>query len=161
MPQRPTSIRYALGNTSSGIAARYGLSYISVAEMNDIAPPYRIYVGQSIRLKNNTTASPYYSDSTCYPGCPNSASNDCDFQRQPLQLHNRLLARQNLPPLLLHRITPVSTAADYVGSSHQMVLYLQNYDLAANIKGTRYGGNVGDPVFLLQQMGKWYMQLMV
>ena len=24
---------------------------------------------------------------------------------------------------------------------------LQNYDLAANIKGTRYGGNVGDPVF--------------
>ncbi len=27
------------------------LSYLSIAEMNDIAPPYRIYVGQSIRLK--------------------------------------------------------------------------------------------------------------
>ena len=39
------------GDTLSGIATRYGLSYTSVADMNDIAAPYRIYVGQSLRLK--------------------------------------------------------------------------------------------------------------
>ncbi len=59
-PQVNNSARYATapnfytvrsGDTLSGIAARYGLSYLSIAEMNDIAPPYRIYVGQSIRLK--------------------------------------------------------------------------------------------------------------
>ena len=39
------------GDTLSGIAARYGLSYLSIAEMNDISAPYRIYVNQSLRLK--------------------------------------------------------------------------------------------------------------
>ena len=34
------------GDTLSGIAARYGLSYISVAEMNDIAPPYHLWVSR-------------------------------------------------------------------------------------------------------------------
>ncbi len=62
-PQVNNSARYATapnfytvrsGDTLSGIAARYGLSYLSIAEMNDIAPPYRIYVGQSIRLKSGT-----------------------------------------------------------------------------------------------------------
>src|SRR5690606_42089501 len=62
-PQVNNATRYATapdfytvrsGDTLSGIAARYGLNYISVAEMNDISAPYRIYVGQSIRLKNNT-----------------------------------------------------------------------------------------------------------
>ncbi|MGL6035261.1 MAG: LysM peptidoglycan-binding domain-containing protein, partial [Acinetobacter johnsonii] len=41
------------GDTLSGIATRYGLSYTSVADMNDIAAPYRIYVGQSLRLKGS------------------------------------------------------------------------------------------------------------
>ena len=46
-PQVNNSARYATapnfytvrsGDTLSGIAARYGLSYLSIAEMNDIAP---------------------------------------------------------------------------------------------------------------------------
>jgi len=53
-PQVNNATRYATapdfytvrsGDTLSGIAARYGLNYISVAEMNDISAPYRIYVG--------------------------------------------------------------------------------------------------------------------
>ena len=44
-------------------------------------------------------------------------------------------------------MTPVSTAAGlgWVKPSNGPVL--QQYNLASNIKGTRYNGNVGDPVF--------------
>jgi lipoprotein NlpD len=61
-PQIHNATRYAAapdfytvrsGDTLSGIAGRYGLSYVSIADMNDIAQPYRIYVGKSIRLKNS------------------------------------------------------------------------------------------------------------
>ncbi len=45
MQQRRNFYTVRSGDTLSGIAARYGLSYLSIAEMNDIAPPYRIYVG--------------------------------------------------------------------------------------------------------------------
>ncbi len=65
------------GDTLSGIAARYGLSYISVAEMNDIAAPYRIYVGQSLRLKNSSSASIAASYASSNAGYTNSASIDC------------------------------------------------------------------------------------
>ena len=154
-PQVHNSARYAAapnfytvrsGDTLSGIAARYGLSYISVAEMNDIAPPYRIYVGQSIRLKNNTTArrttatqpvtqaSPIQRQTIAIPAPTTPAPTTVKTTPKP--------ATTTSAP-----ITPVSTAAGlrWVKPSNGPVL--QNYDLAANIKGTRYGGNVGDPVF--------------
>ncbi|MEK5758012.1 peptidoglycan DD-metalloendopeptidase family protein [Acinetobacter variabilis] len=134
------------GDTLSGIAARYGLSYISVAEMNDIAPPYRIYVGQSIRLKNNTTAR-------------RTTATQPVTQVSPIQRQTIAVPAPTIPaPTTVKTtpkpatttsapITPVSTAAGlrWVKPSNGPVL--QNYDLAANIKGTRYGGNVGDPVF--------------
>ncbi|MBO3660261.1 peptidoglycan DD-metalloendopeptidase family protein [Acinetobacter variabilis] len=134
------------GDTLSGIAARYGLSYISVAEMNDIAPPYRIYVGQSIRLKNNTTAR-------------RTTATQPVTQAAPIQRQTIAISAPTTPaPTTVKTtpkpatttsapITPVSTAAGlrWVKPSNGPVL--QNYDLAANIKGTRYGGNVGDPVF--------------
>ncbi|WP_180053574.1 peptidoglycan DD-metalloendopeptidase family protein [Acinetobacter sp. YH12236] len=134
------------GDTLSGIAARYGLSYISVAEMNDIAPPYRIYVGQSIRLKNNTTAR-------------RTTATQPVTQAAPIRRQTIAISAPTTPaPTTVKTtpkpatttsapITPVSTAAGlrWVKPSNGPVL--QNYDLAANIKGTRYGGNVGDPVF--------------
>ncbi len=63
-PQINNSSRYAMasnyytvrsGDTLSGIAMRYGLDYLSIAEMNGIAPPYRIYVNQSLRLKKSSS----------------------------------------------------------------------------------------------------------
>lgn len=129
------------GDTLSGIAARYGLSYISVAEMNDIAPPYRIYVGQSIRLKNNTTARRTTATQPVTQAAP--------IQRQTIAIPAPTTVKTTPKPATTTSapITPVSTAAGlrWVKPSNGPVL--QNYDLAANIKGTRYGGNVGDPVF--------------
>ena len=130
------------GDTLSGIATRYGLNYISIAEMNDIAPPYRIYVGQSIRLKKNaarrTTAQP--------------VTQAAPIQRQTIAVPTPTPAPsvsttvQTTPRISPTPVTPVSTAAGlrWVKPSNGPIL--QAYDLDANIKGTRYGGQMGDPV---------------
>lgn len=39
------------GDTLSGIAAKYGATYQKLAQMNGIADPNRIYVGQKLRVK--------------------------------------------------------------------------------------------------------------
>ena len=62
------------GDTLSGIAMRYGLDYLSIAEMNDIAPPYRIYVNQSLRLKKASS--------------PKTVSTQVMAQQEPIKRHN-------------------------------------------------------------------------
>ena len=39
------------GDTLSGIAAKYGTTYQKIAQMNGIANPNKIYVGQKLRVK--------------------------------------------------------------------------------------------------------------
>ncbi len=39
------------GDTLSGIAAKYGTTYQKLAQMNGIANPNKIYVGQKLRVK--------------------------------------------------------------------------------------------------------------
>lgn len=151
-PQVNNATRYATapdfytvrsGDTLSGIAARYGLNYISVAEMNDISAPYRIYVGQSIRLKTNTTRR--------------STSTQAVTQAAPIQ-RQTIAAPTPAPvtPATTVQTTPrvstsapvtVSTAAGLRWVKPSNGAILQQYNLASNIKGTRYSGNVGDPVF--------------
>lgn len=50
---KPTAQYYVVrrGDTLSGIAARYGTTYQHLAQINGIANPNRIYVGQKIRVK--------------------------------------------------------------------------------------------------------------
>ena len=146
------------GDTLSGIAARYGLSYISVAEMNDIAPPYRIYVGQSIRLKNNTTARRTTATQPVTQVSP--------IQRQTIAIpapttpaQQLLRLRQNLPPLLLHRLPQYRQQQDYVGSSHQMVRYYKTM-IWLQISKVPVMAVMSEIRSLLQQMGRWYMQQM-
>lgn len=156
-PQINNSARYAKapdfytvrsGDTLSGIANRYGLSYISVAEMNDIAPPYRIYVNQSIRLKqsgnrNRTTA------------VKPLAAQDSQIKRQNVQLPNTqttptpVTAPTTTTTRTVTPATPVSPSSNssslkWVKPSNGVVL--ENFNNAANVKGIRFGGNVGDPV---------------
>ena len=155
-PQINNSARYAKapdfytvrsGDTLSGIANRYGLSYISVAEMNDIAPPYRIYVKQSLRLKQNgnrnrtTAVKPL-------------AAQDSQIKRQNIQLPTTQTApvpvtaptttTRTVPPTVPANSAVNNSTLRWVKPSNGAVL--ENFNNAANVKGIRFGGNVGDPV---------------
>lgn len=155
-PQINNSARYAKapdfytvrsGDTLSGIANRYGLSYISVAEMNDIAPPYRIYVKQSLRLKQNgnrnrtTAVKPL-------------EAQDSQIKRQNIQLPNTQTAPVPVtaPTTTTRTVTPTVPANSAVNTSTLRWVkpsngaVLENFNNAANVKGIRFGGNVGDPV---------------
>ena len=46
------------GDTLSYIAARHGMSWHDLAELNGIKSPYTIYPGQVLQLKKTTTAAP-------------------------------------------------------------------------------------------------------
>lgn len=151
-PQVNNSARFATapnfytvrsGDTLSGIAARYGLSYLSIAEMNDIAPPYRIYVGQSIRLKAGNA--------------PRTTSTRPVTQAAPIQRQTVTLPTTPATPAPVTSTTTTTTSSSspttpvrssslrWVKPSQGTVI--EHFNLASNVKGTRYGGNVGDPIF--------------
>lgn len=150
-PQVNNSARYATapnfytvrsGDTLSGIAARYGLSYLSIAEMNDIAPPYRIYVGQSIRLKAGNA--------------PRTTSTRPVTQAAPIQRQTVTLPTTPTPaPVISSTTTTTSSSSPATpvrSSSLRWVkpsqgAVIEHFNLASNVKGTRYGGNVGDPIY--------------
>lgn len=149
-PQINNATRYAAapdfytvrsGDTLSGISGRYGLSYISIAEMNDIAPPYRIYVGQSIRLKTSASRR--------------AASTQAMSQTAPIQRQTVPLPQNTVPATPLVTAPAVTAPAPAVSAQSSLLRWVKpsngpviaNFDLASNVKGTRYGGNAGDPVY--------------
>ena len=152
-PQVNNTARYAVapdfytvrsGDTLSGIAARYGLSYESIAAMNDIASPYKIYVGQSIRLKNS--------------GAKRTTTTQAVAQAAPIQRQSIALPSQSVPvpaPVVTapKPATPVTAPVTvtkqnglkWVRPSTGPVLH--HFDLAKNVKGVRFSGKTGDAVF--------------
>jgi lipoprotein NlpD len=151
-PQINNSSRYAMapnyytvrsGDTLSGIAMRYGLDYLSIAEMNGIAPPYRIYVNQSLRLKKGSS--------------PRTVSTQ--VIAQPEQIKRQTIALPTTQP-----VTPVTQPTTTAPSTNTTVTsvapnsslrwikpnngpVIQGFNLANNVKGIRYGGNQGDPIY--------------
>lgn len=154
-PQINNPTRYAVtpdfytvrsGDTLSKIAARYGLNYISVAEINDIAPPYRIYVNQSIRLKQSSNRN--INRSSTRP----LATNEVPIQRQTVQLPTNTQQTYRPPVTTTAPAAIVSTPAVVKSTSLRWFKpyngsVLENFNLANNVKGLRYSGNVGDPIF--------------
>lgn len=158
-PQVNNSARYAVapdfytvrsGDTLSGIAARYGLNYQSIADMNDIAAPYRIFVGQSLRLKN-TGAKRSISTQPITQTAP--------IQRQSIALPSTTTTVTQTPkapttPTVVTPKAPVATAKTqqnlrWVRPSQGTVL--QGFDVAKDVKGVRFGGKIGDPVLAAAQ----------
>jgi lipoprotein NlpD len=155
-PQINNPTRYAVapeyytvraGDTLSAISMRYGLSYLSVAEMNDIAAPYRIYVGQSLRLKkggSNVNRSTTKALTNTEP----------QIQRQTIKLPTQ---QTTTTPPVNTTATTVTTAPAQTTTTVQSTRLrwvkpstgpvIANYNLANNIKGMRFGGNQGDPIF--------------
>ena len=137
-PQVNNAARYATapnyytvraGDTLSGIAARYGLNYLSIAEINDIAPPYRITVGQSLRLKNANTTS--------------------RVSTSQVVVDNSTIGRQTIStptvPSAQQSVVLPNTNLRWVAPSKAKVM--QGFDLNKDIRGIRYNGKVGDAVY--------------
>lgn len=155
-PQINNPTRYAIapdyytvrsGDTLSGISMRYGLSYISVAEMNDIAPPYRIYVGQSIRLKKsaNNVSRPSTQVLTTAPQIQRQTIN-LPTQQQPVV--PPVTPTTTVPAVTTAQVPVIpakSTSLRWVKPSNGPII--ANFNVTNNIKGLRFGGNQGDPVF--------------
>ena len=119
------------GDTLSAISSRYGLNYITVAQMNGIAEPYRIYVGQTLRLNGQATSA---RTTTTQPLNTNAGQ----IQRQPVSTTN----------------TGTSTATTTTNQNSGIRWIrpstgpgIENFNAARDIKGIRYGGNAGDPVY--------------
>ena len=136
------------GDTLSGIAARYGLNYINIAQLNDIAPPYRIYVNQSLRLKGSaakrttttqpiTQAAPIQRQTIALPTTPSTTTQTTSRPVTPA------VAPVTTAPVIT--ATPTSTSLRWVKPSAGPVI--QQFNPATNVKGLRYGGNLGDPIY--------------
>ncbi|MFW1689751.1 peptidoglycan DD-metalloendopeptidase family protein [Acinetobacter ursingii] len=136
------------GDTLSGIAARYGLNYINIAQLNDIAPPYRIYVNQSLRLKGSaakrttttqpiTQAAPIQRQTIALPTTPSTTTQTTSRPVTPA------VAPATTAPVIT--ATPTSTSLRWVKPSAGPVI--QQFNPATNVKGLRYGGNLGDPIY--------------
>ncbi|WP_336151216.1 peptidoglycan DD-metalloendopeptidase family protein [Acinetobacter ursingii] len=136
------------GDTLSGIAARYGLNYINIAQLNDIAPPYRIYVNQSLRLKGSAAkrttttqpiiqAAPIQRQTIALPTTPSTTTQTASRPVTPA------VAPATTAPVIT--ATPTSTSLRWVKPSAGPVI--QQFNPATNVKGLRYGGNLGDPIY--------------
>ena len=161
-PQINNPVRYAnapeyytvrSGDTLSAIAARYGLDYLSVANMNDIAEPYRIYVNQSLRLKKSGSYRDNRSTTQAL------SSNEPQIQRQTISI-----PAPNTTPVPIQKQPPTSTPNNTIKNNPAIQpapivsatslrwikpstgRVIENFNLTKNVKGIRFGGNVGDPI---------------
>jgi lipoprotein NlpD len=127
------------GDTLSGISSRYGLNYITVAQMNDIAPPYKIYVGQSIRLQNNGNTQTVRTKPIV---------QQTQIERQKIAVPTQATTQTTTQTTRTSPVvnpTPVQKSAlKWVRPSNSPVI--ERFNLASNVKGVRFGGNVGDPI---------------
>ena len=134
--QAPNYYTVKSGDTLSGIANRYGLNYLDIAALNDIAPPYRIYVNQSLRLKGSVAQRTTTTQ---------TVTQTAPIQRQSIQIPTQ---QQVIPK----PVVPVNPSSSTLASNLRWVKpsngpVIQSFNLANNVKGTRFGGNEGDPVF--------------
>lgn len=139
----PNTYTVKPGDTLSGIAGRYGLNYIQVAQLNNISPPYVIYVNQPLRLKENgvSPSAPVTPVAPKQPSVP-------PIQKQSIPLPTPTAAVQTTPVASkVVEVTPpqvTSQGLQWVKPSNAPII--ATYDLANNIRGIRYGGQLGDPV---------------
>lgn len=140
----PNNYTVRSGDTLSGIAARYGLDYLAVARLNNIPSPYTIYVNQSLKLKSTGSRQ----NSTP----PIVLNNQKQQQKTADQIQRRNLPSPNPKPSV-NRVQPVTppitepaqNGLQWLRPSNGPVI--QNYSLTNNIKGVRFGGEQGDPIF--------------
>lgn len=88
------------GDSLSAIAARYGLSYETLARLNNISDPNRIYVGQTLNLGTSGYTSHHYAAS--------SSSNGGSYTIQAGDTLSAIAARYGMSYETLARLNNIS-----------------------------------------------------
>ena len=88
------------GDSLSAIAARYGMSYETLARLNNIANPNRIYVGQTLNLGTSGYTSHHYAAS--------SSSNGGSYTIQAGDTLSAIAARYGMSYETLARLNNIS-----------------------------------------------------
>ena len=149
------------GDSLSAIAARYGMDYTKVADLNNIAPPYRIYVNQRIRLKSSAlSAAPIQTqalspvaeierqkvDTTASSTvvAPVTAEIVTKTLPKPVTAQSSAQVSGNNP--LNNNVISSNTNTDLTWTRPTAGAILQGFDPDKDIKGIRFSGQVGDAV---------------
>lgn len=171
-PPAPDLYTVQSGDTLSKIAMRYGLSYQDVAQLNNIEPPYIIYVSQRLRLRgsaqmprsNRVTVAPTSSNSNSKPASSNPAPR---IQVRPLPSKPQAAGNGTISSSAANS-TPTSsntansntvssnTASSAVTASRWVagqqwqwpVPYAvrEEFNLTKQVKGLYFAGKVGDAI---------------
>lgn len=88
------------GDSLSAIAARYGMSYETLARLNNISDPNRIYVGQTLNLGTSGYTSHHYAAS--------SSSNGGSYTIQAGDTLSAIVARYGMSYETLARLNNIS-----------------------------------------------------
>ncbi len=129
----PTFYTVQKDDSLSKIANRYNLDYQNIARLNQIGSDYVIHVGQRLRLVA-TGSSPRPQAAPIAAAAP--------LKAQPL-------GSTTLPPS--SNASAVASAASAYGTIAWRwptnAAVTQRFDLTRQVKGIRFSGNVGDPVY--------------
>lgn len=132
------------GDTLSAIAARYGMNYRDIAALNEIAPPYVITVGQSLRIKG--VAQRNSSQVAIVDSKP-------AVQRQSLTLpaSTTVTTSTKIPTTAPTTSatqasvkTNVVSGLNWVRPSQGQII--GQFNEAAGVKGLQFAGKTGDPI---------------
>ncbi|MCH7394033.1 peptidoglycan DD-metalloendopeptidase family protein [Acinetobacter dispersus] len=143
--QAPNYYTVRSGDTLSAISNRYGLNYLDVAALNDIAAPYRIYVNQSLRLKGSVAQRTTSTQAMTQTSPIQRQSINLPTQQPVAPKTQPVIPRPVVPVVPVNPSTTLASSLRWVKPSNGPII--QSYNMASNVKGTRYGGNEGDPIF--------------
>ncbi|MFU8928082.1 LysM peptidoglycan-binding domain-containing M23 family metallopeptidase [Acinetobacter puyangensis] len=144
------------GDSLSKIAAKYGLNYMDVARLNNIDAIDKIYVNQSLRLRDNSKSSTRLVRGTPIEPVPEIKRQSIATQAQTATVPTQTVPVQPTTPQVglgvatAPQINPSNSTVTnsqikwVVPSSGPIVA---RFDLNQNRKGLYFGGKIGDPIY--------------
>lgn len=146
------------GDTLYSIAFRAGMDYRELAKLNNISPPYRIFVGQSLQISNKKYMSIRGEQRNSSVQLPKSTSSTVKYPSQTqskLTTANKAVARNNQTGYVRKQTVKenATTAENTVSSSKVRWAWPVRGPILAGFsnaehgnKGLDIGGKAGTPI---------------
>lgn len=144
------------GESLSSIAAKYGLNYMDIAQLNNIQAIDKIYINQSLRLRARH-GQPTSSVRV------NPIEQSTEIKRETVKMDSSMMTNNTQVTPTTQGSVGLANTPNTLPSSNTIVApkpimldvswmkptqgnVLQHFDLAQNRKGIRFSGNVGDAI---------------